>query len=661
MDKTKYSSPLSIRDVQVKDIFWSEMMEKTRTKVIPYQWEALNDRIEGADPSYCIHNFQVAAQLTKNRLDPENAETFSDMQFHGYVFQDSDLAKWIEAVGYSLAYHPDVDLEAKADYTIDLICQAQQDDGYLDTYYIINGLDKKFTNIKEHHELYCLGHMLEAAIAYYDATGKDKLLQAMIRFVDCVDSHIGVGEGKILAYPGHEVLEMALVRLYEITRNEKHLNLAKYFIDQRGQKPLFFLEEDTRMNRKSHWENGCLQYKYYQAEAPVREQTVAQGHAVRAVYLYSGMAAVAKESMDKSLYQACCTLFDNIANKQSYITGAIGQSDYGEAFTYDYDLPNDTVYAETCAQIGLIFFARRILEISPEGKYADLMERALFNGAISGMSLDGQSFFYVNPLEVVPVASEKDQLRNHVKVQRQKWFGCACCPPNLARLISSIGTYAHTMRCDTLYTHLYLSGKVNVTLNDKPVCVEITGNYPWDNKMEIAFTMQERNSFTYAVRIPGWCKEYTLLLNGKCINYQLENGYAIITREWSNADVLTLELAMPVTIVQSNPKVRENIGKVAVMRGPIVYCLEEEDNGADLHLISIGEKPDFQVKYCEELLGGVVILDSVGKCLSQKVWEGDSLYQEYTPYTYEEKKLRWIPYYTWANREPGEMIVWVRG
>jgi DUF1680 family protein len=456
MNPSAYSEFIKPGDIVINDQFWSAFMERVRATVIPYQWKALNDKVPGAEPSYCVRNFKLAAELTHPELDYGVPR---DSGFGGMVFQDSDLAKWIEAAAYSLAWHPDGELEQTLDETIDLICQAQQDDGYLNTYYIITGPEKRFTNLRDNHELYCLGHFIEAAAAYYETTGKRKLLDAMIRYVDCVDTHIGAEEGKLHGYPGHEIVEMALVRLYALTRDEKHLRLAQYFIDQRGQPPLYFAEEAGRNGNASAWQDSYMKLQYYQAGKPVREQNAAEGHAVRAVYLYSGMADVARLTGDKELFAVCKTLCANITKKQMYITGAIGQSAYGEAFSYDYDLPNDTAYAETCAAIGLAFFARRMASIEPKAEYTDVLEKTLFNSIISGMALDGESFFYVNPLEALPQASLKDRRMRHITIERQKWFGCACCPPNLARIIASLGAYVHSAGTDTVYTHLYLGSE----------------------------------------------------------------------------------------------------------------------------------------------------------------------------------------------------------
>lgn len=668
MNHEKFSTPFSVKDIVVKDQFWSAMMEKVRTHVIPYQWEALNDRIEGAAPSYCMQNYKVAAGMTvENKkeaeagdggLNPNNRVAAGE--FNGCVFQDSDFAKWIEAVGYSLSWHPDPELEKTADEAIDLVCSVQQPDGYMDTYYIINGLDKRFTCLKDNHELYCLGHLIEGAVAYYYATGKDKLLKATIKYVDCVDQHIGPEEGKMHGYPGHEVIEMALIRLYQITKEEKHLRLAKYFIDQRGQEPLYFVEETEKYHNQPFWEDSYFQYQYYQAGKPVREQKVAEGHAVRAVYLYSGMADVAKYTDDDELLECCETLWNNIVNKQMYITGAIGSSEYGESFTFDYDLPNDTIYGETCASIGLVFFARRMLEIAPKSVYADVMEKALFNGIISGMSLDGKSFFYVNPLEVVPESCEKDHLRKHVKPERQKWFGCACCPPNVARLLASIGSYAYTLREDTLLMHLYMGGELSANLGGKEVRFETETNYPWDKTVKTDVHLDGEAEFTFAVRIPGWCQDYQLLVNGEKAEYHLADGYAYICRTWKDGDQIEAVFEMPVTVLRANPKVRENIGKVAVMRGPVVYCLEEADNGKDLHRVYLSDAPDFEVSYQKDLLDGVVVLTSNGKMLEETSWQTGALYQPDAGLKFADRKLKWIPYYAWANRGIGEMTVWVR-
>ena len=650
-----------LKNVTVSDSFWNPFLERVKNSVIPFQWEALNDRVPGADPSYSMRNFKLAAQITHPELDYGIPK---DIGHGGTMWQDSDFAKWLEAAAYSLVWYPDPSLEKTIDEAIDIVCNAQQSDGYLDTFYIIKGLENRFTNLKDNHELYCFGHFLEAAIAYFESTGKRKLLDAIIRYADCVDSCIGAEEGKLKGYPGHEIAEMALVRLYEITGEEKHLNLARYFIDQRGQSPLYFEEEVKRNNNSFHWRNSHLKYQYYQAGRPVREQFVAEGHAVRATYLYSGMADLARHEKDAGLLNACNKIWDNIINKQLYITGGIGQSSHGESFSYDYDLPNDTVYAETCASIGLAFFARRMAAIAPNNTHGDIMEKTLYNGVISGMSLDGQAFFYVNPLEILPLACEKDNRMRHVKPTRQKWFGCACCPPNLARLIASLGSYFHSYNAElnTLYTHLYAGNDLQSRVNGGELSIKTITEYPWKGDIDISFYMKESIKFNYALRIPSWCKNYSLKLNDAIVNFRMESGFAILDREWVNGDRISLNLDMPVEFVKSNPSVRANIGKIAVMKGPIVYCLEEEDNGKELFRLSAGKpeniaKAKIKVNFQKDFLEGVNVITIPGKRLSSSE---ENLYSTDKD-QWEDKELKFIPYYAWANRKPGEMTVWING
>jgi DUF1680 family protein len=658
MDPSTHSEFIRLRDITVTDQFWGAFMERVRTKVLPYQWKALNDGIPGAEPSYCVRNFKLAAELTHPELDYGIPR---DSGFGGMVFQDSDLAKWIEAAAYSLAWHPDGDLEKTLDEVIDIIGNAQQGDGYLNTYYIINGLEKRFTNLKDNHELYCLGHCIEAAAAYYEVTGKRKLLDAMIRYVDCVDAHIGPEEGKLHGYPGHEIAEMALVRLYTVTGDDKHLRLAAYFINQRGRRPLYFEEETRRNGNSFFWQDSPFGYQYYQAGKPVREQLTAEGHAVRAVYLYSGMADVARHTGDDELFAACKALFANITRRQMYLTGAIGQSSYGESFSYDYDLPNDTAYAETCAAIGLAFFARRMASLEPRADYADVLEKTLYNGIISGMALDGESFFYVNPLEVLPQASRKDRRMKHVLIQRQKWFGCACCPPNLARIIASLGSYVHSAAKDTLYTHLYLGSAARISLAGGKLDITIATRYPWDGGVTIDLNPEAPAPFTYGLRIPGWCQTFSLTLNGGPAPYTLRDGYALINRTWRAGDQIILTLDMPVTLVETNPGVRANQGKLALMRGPLVYCLEEQDNGKELYKLHMalrqGTPRDLSVQYEEQLLKGLCSITLTGT--REQDWPNGALYRSLADRRCKDQKLTFIPYYAWANRGGGEMTVWV--
>lgn len=668
MNKTNFSTPLALPNIHISDPFWKRNIELVRKEVIPYQWDLLNDRIKDAPASFCMRNFKLAGKLTASRKSfgyadtvfpvdtfeplPEDRNHMED-RFYGFLFQDSDFYKWVEAVSYSLIHHPDKELEAIADDAIDVVCSAAQENGYLDTFFIINDLSKAFTNLRDQHELYCFGHLIEGAVAYYQATGKDKLLHAVTKYADYIVTKFGPEEGKLHGYPGHELAELALVRLYEVTGEQRYLTLSKYFIDERGRRPYYF-DLEVGLSRSPLDDGSC--YEYSQSHLPVRQQKEAVGHAVRAVYLYSGMADVAKRTNDDSLFAACERLWDNITNQKMYLTGGIGATHLGEAFSYNYDLPNDTAYAETCASIGLVFFARRMLEMKADRKYSDVMERALYNGILSGMALDGKSFFYVNPLEVIPEACRKDARKTHVKPVRQKWFGCACCPPNIARMVSSIGSYAYTHSSDTLYVHLYVAGSVDLSCSEGSIHLATESNLPWDKDASFTIHTDKPLTYTIALRIPSWTDGYEL--SGlQDTNQIIKDGYLYLTKTWNKTERFHLQFNLHPCFLRSHQKVRENVRKVALVRGPLVYCLEEIDNSKDLHLIRIPEKITYSEVTTKEFGSDVITLETNG--LREKVCPGDSLYSVYGRPEYEEVRLRWIPYYTWANRGEGEMKVWV--
>jgi len=641
--------PLNPSQVNISDPLWSRVGQLVREVVIPYQYEALHDRIPNVDPSYAIRNFRIAAGLEEG-------------EFGGMVFQDSDVAKWLEAVGYSLMAHPDAELERQADEVIELIEQAQQPDGYLNTYFTIAEPDKRWANLTECHELYCAGHMIEAAVAYYEATGKRKILDVVCRLVDHIDAVFGSEAGKLPGYDGHQEIELALVKLYGVTGDEKHLRLAQYFIDERGQEPKFFLEEWKRLGGISHWSRTKFRVnlEYHQAHKPVREQDVAVGHAVRAVYMYTAMADLARLTGDAELLAACDRLWENIVNKQMYITGGIGSTHHGEAFSFDYDLPNDTIYAETCASIGLIFFASRMLQLRARGEYADVMERALYNTVLAGMSQDGKHYFYVNPLEVWPDASRKNPGKHHVRPTRPGWFGCACCPPNVARLIASLGQYAYGASDDTAYIHLFVGGEANVSLASGDVRLRMETSYPWNGRVAVTVETGGAKTFRLAVRIPSWCESAQLQVNGEQLSLAavLHDGYAYVEREWQDGDVLELVLDMSVQRMQAHPSLRVNAGKTAIMRGPLVYCVEEVDNGALITSLLLPTEAELTVRYEEQLLGSCVVIEGEGWREDGEAW-GESLYRPAMKVK-TKAKLTFIPYYLWANRGEGEMAVWVR-
>lgn len=673
IEMEKFSNGVGLDRVQVTDAFWKKEIGLVRDTVIPYQWEALNDRVADAQPSYCMHNFRVAGAINQKREQetdyvqpvyttngfcvwPENPEA-PEEKFYGFVFQDSDFAKWIEAVAYILQQYPDPKLEAEADEAIEVVCSAQQPDGYLDTFYIINDISKRFTNLRDHHELYCLGHLIEGAVAYYRATGKRKLLDAACRYADCVAEHIGPEEGKLHGYPGHEIAEMALAKLYDVTGEEKYRDLGLYFVNERGKKPYYY---DTEHPVNAGEKDG-LRYDYHQAHLPVREQSEALGHAVRAVYLYSGMVDFARMTSDEALRAACERLWNDITQAKMYVTGGIGSTHMGEAFTYAYDLPSDTAYAETCASIGMIFFAHRMLKMNPDSKYADIMERELYNIVLGGMGLDGTSFFYVNPLEVVPEACHKDSRKEHVKPVRQKWFGCACCPPNLARLIGSIGTYVFTETDDTVFVHLYMGTHMEKKLQSGTVRIDIQSGFPWNGNVRIRVECDAKASFTIALRIPDWGQDYKIN-EVRGISQQEINGYLYLTKSWKS-DTIQIEFPMEVQVIESDSRVRETIGKAAVQRGPVVYCLEEVDNGKDLHLLKMDENAQFETQEKQIATESVIALRAQGWKQRQKPQDGKldgKLYFAHTKTEYERITLTWIPYYAWANRGEGEMQVWTR-
>ncbi|MCJ7843616.1 glycoside hydrolase family 127 protein [Lederbergia sp. NSJ-179] len=631
--------------LKITDKFWGSYIKVVREQVIPYQWDALNDRLPNVAPSHAIENFRIAAGEAEG-------------EFYGMVFQDSDVAKWLEAVAYSLEHKPDSELEKKADEVIDLMEKAQAEDGYLNTYYQVKEPGKRWTNLRDNHELYCAGHLIEAAVAYYQSTGKRKFLDIMIKYADHIERVFGREEGQIHGYPGHQEIELALVKLYEVTEDEKYLKLSQYFIDERGTQPHFFdIEKKKRNDSKPFWFND--DYAYHQAHKPVREQEKAVGHAVRATYMYSAMADLTAKTGDHELREATKKLWKNVTQKQMYITGGIGSMVFGEAFSFDYDLPNDLAYTETCATVALAFWAKRMLSLEINSQYADVLETALYNGSISGMDLDGKKFFYVNPLEVSPQACHVRKDHQHVKTVRQPWFGCACCPPNIARLIASVGHYVYTQEEDELFIHLYMGNEASFTIQNREVQMIQRTNYPWDGDVSIEVLPEGEHRFTLALRIPGWANGATVKVNGEYVDHVplMKDGYVYIERTWAPNDLIELSFPMEVERIQANPQVRHNNGKVALRRGPIVYCLEEADNGPNLAGIILPRDSELKAEYNEEILGGVVLIKGEALREDEESWN-NTLYRPVEDHP-KSVQITAIPYYAWCNREPGEMLVWM--
>lgn len=645
---------LNQNECKMDSPFWDYYVKLIKEKVIPYQWDILNDRVEDSEPSHAIDNFRIAAHQKEGH-------------FYGQVFQDSDVYKWLEAVGNILLLERDEELEKKADSVIDMIEAAQEEDGYLDTYFSIEEPDKKWTDLLECHELYCAGHFIESAVAYYRGTGKRKILDIACRLANHLCRTFGPEEGKNHGYPGHQEIELALIKLCDVTGNQNYLELAKYFINQRGTDD-FFEQEFEKRGKISFWNKAVqaepnitynqFSYKNYnQFHEPVRNQSEPTGHAVRAVYMYTAMADIATRTQEESLLQACKTLWKNIVNKQMYITGGIGSTHSGEAFTVPYDLPNDTNYSETCASIGLMFFAQRMLKAEVNRSYADVMEQALYNTVLGGMNREGNRFFYVNPLCVVPEACTGNPERFHVKPERQKWFACACCPPNIARTLPDLWEYLYMVEQDTAYAHLFMGNQAKIQLESGVLSVSQTTEYPWNGKIHFQVSADTTQPLTLAIRIPTWSKTYTLKENGKEIVAEMqENGYVYVQRDFHAGVGLGLELDMRPRFVQSNRKVHYNAGKVAIIRGPLVYCIEEADNGKYLAEISIDPKQALTEQESEDF-GKCVLIDGKGVRRENKTGE-ESLYALYET---EEVpvNIKAVPYFLWNNRGKGEMQVWI--
>lgn len=615
--------------------FTGKYQKLIKEKVIPYQYRVLNDLNEKTEKSHVIKNFINAAKALRGED--------TDDGFYGMVFQDSDAAKWLEAVAYSLALFPDKELEETADKLIEIISSAQDKDGYLNTYYTVKDKDKRWTNILEGHELYCSGHFIEAACAYYEATGKDKLLEIMKKNADHIcDVFINGGHR---GYPGHPEIELALLRLFEVTKDEKYLTLAKHFIDIRGVDPHYY-EKERQSRDWTVWNGDGRNHYYQQSYAPVREQKDAVGHSVRAVYLYTAMADLASRTEDKELYEACKNLWHSIVRKRMYVTGAIGSTVHGEAFTVDYDLPNDTVYGETCASIGLMFFARQMLQNEIKSEYADIMERAFYNTVLGGMEITGERFFYVNPLEVIPGISQNACTHHHVLTQRPKWYNCACCPPNVARLVSSLGTYAYGEKDDTCFCHLFCDGKVSFTNGASLTCET---DYPYG--FTVRYTVSGKGKL--AVRIPQWSKSYTLKINSKETATEKKDGYVYL--DFSDGDEIELTLDGTPKFIYADRKAPALTGMTAIMRGPLVYCFEGIDNEGDILSLSLKRHGTIKEKaITDATLGKTVMLEIEG----YKAECEDSLYSENEP-TYTPCTLKAVPYYLWGNRGENQMRVWM--
>ena len=636
---------LDLKKISIQDPFWYKHVDLVRKAIIPYQWEAMNDRIPDAESSHCLENFKIAAGREKG-------------EFYGAVFQDTDVAKWLEAVGFSLACYPDEALEKTADEVIDLIAEAQCEDGYINTYFTIKEPDKRWTDLCEGHELYTAGHLMEAAVAYYEGTGKRKMLDCLCRFADLICDTFGMEEGKIHGYPGHEEVEIGLIKLARVTGNQKYLDQAKYFIDARGVGENYFMKEMSRPDYKLIFpEFADYTPEYSQSHEPVREQKTAEGHAVRAVYLYCAMADLAEKYKDEGLLHACETLWNNMVQKRMYLTGGIGSSGYLERFTVDYDLPNEYNYCESCASIGLALFGLRMNQITGESKYMDVAERALYNTVLAGIALDGKSFFYVNPLEVWPPACMEGTTKKHVKPIRQKWFGVACCPPNIARTLASLGQYIYAAypEKNQLYVNLFVSNETTLDWNENEISVKLETKFPWENSYKMELKNVPADGMDISLRVSDYAEDHEIKVNGKKADIKPESGYCKV-HVTDDAEIQVAFQAPP-KFVYANPQVRADSGKVAITRGPLVYCLEEIDNGQNLPAIFIDTEAGL-TEEASDLFGGCVVIKAKGKKIDENS-VSEELYGAVKP-KLKDTGLTAVPYPYWNNRGEGEMLVWIK-
>jgi len=623
--------------VEITDPLFSHYVSMIGDVVIPYQWEILNDRVEGASRSHCLQNFRIASKQCRGT-------------FYGQVFQDSDVYKWLEALSYCLLRGKALSFIPIADEVIALIESAQQSDGYLHTYYIINGLENRWTNLVEAHELYCAGYLIEAAIAYHEATGKDRLLQVALKFADLICATFGPEENQLHGYPGHEEIELALIRLYRYTKQKRYLACAQYFLAVRGSEPNYFAAEIA--NRKGpglYKEFADYDLRYAQAHQVPVDQRSAEGHAVRAEYLYCAMADLALETADDSYRVACEALWESIEQKRMYITGSVGSSGFLERFTTDYDLPNDRNYSESCASVALMMLGRRMTTLTGMARYHDTVERALFNTVLCGISADGLHYFYVNPLEVWPEACMPHTSLAHVKPVRMKWFDVACCPTNIARTLANLGSYIYESRDNSVLINQLISSSVAIEDKDGMKTLQVLVS----DSSRSSITVKCDKDLFVQLRLPWYADRPVCTEDGASREVIIVHGYVQLYLHAGKA--VSLDLHVEPRWMEANPLVRADIHRVALQYGPFVYCLEETDNAPNLHAISIDKrKQPSVIGTLDDLPGGLPIL-------GYDAWriEGNEGGPLYRPASMKQKPVhvRAVPYCLWGNREKGEMLV----
>jgi len=638
----------AIRKVNITDPLFGHYANLIARKVVPYQWEILNDRVPDAEPSYCVENFKIAAGDCEGKR-------------RGVVFSDTDAYKWLEAVAYCIDNGSGKEYENLADELIDLIARAQQEDGYINTYYTIEKPEERWTNLAEGHELYTAGHLIEAAVAYYEATGKMKLLNVATKFADLICTVFGPEKEQHKGYPGHQEVELALVKLYRVTNEKRYLELAKHFVLSRGTQPNYLIDELEKNKENRFFPEFCdYDALYAQSHLPSVEQTEAVGHAVRAMYHYSAMADLASFYADEKLKESCGRLWENVTKKRMYVTGGIGSSGHLERFTTDYDLPNDRMYCESCASVGLMMFGQRMAELTREAHYYDEVERALCNTVLAGISAEGEYYFYVNPLEVWPDNCLPSTSMAHVKPIRQPWYSVACCPTNIARTLASLGRYIYAEDTKSIYINQLISSTLKTSLGENDVEISLESALLSEGKVNLKVTSHKDHPIIIRVRIPDYFREVSFFLEEKEIHPLIEKGYAVFAISRAGMQRIVIQGKVEPVFVASNAKVRADIGRVALAFGPFVYCLEEVDNGENLSALMVHNEAEVQVVNPEESLpGDLPVLLVNGYRIEQNIQDESQLYGKPLRKV-KETVLKAIPYALWCNRTPGEMLVWIR-